>query len=81
MGDLALTRGYSEEVLAYEPENAMALFKVADVLFRQGQADLAKEYAAKSYALVAHSSTSEDRGLAELLTVKWPEIREWLGKE
>ena len=42
MGDLALTRGYVEQVLAYEPEDAFALFKLADVLFGQGQADLAK---------------------------------------
>jgi hypothetical protein len=81
MGDLGLVRRYCEEVLAYEPENALALFKLADVLFQQCQTDLAKEYAVKSYRLVANSNTTFDRGLAELLVAKWPEIREWLGKD
>ena len=44
--------------------------------FQQHQPESAKEYAVKSYALVANSNTSFDFGLADLIIVKWPEIRE-----
>ena len=81
LGDLGLERRYCEQVLAYQPDDALALFGLADVLFRQSQPDLAKRYAAKSYALVAHSNTDMDRGLAELLTKKWPEVGEWLEED
>jgi hypothetical protein len=77
IGDLGLVRRYCEQVLACEPDNALALFKLAEALFQQRQTDLAKNFAAKSYALVANSTTVFHRGLGELLTVKWPEIREW----
>jgi tetratricopeptide (TPR) repeat protein len=77
MGDLGLAKQYCEQVLAHEPENALALYSLADLLFRKGETHLAKEYAAKSYALAAHSNTKEDRGLFELLTQKWPQIAEW----
>ena len=33
MGDLGLVRRYCEQVLAYDPQNALALFRLADVLF------------------------------------------------
>jgi tetratricopeptide (TPR) repeat protein len=75
-GDLESARRYSEQVLLYEPGNALALFTVADILLQQGKRDEAKEYAAKSYALVVASDTKEGRGLAELLTLRWPEIGE-----
>jgi hypothetical protein len=81
VGDLGLVVRYCEQVLACEPENALALFQLADVLFQQHQTALAKEYAAKSYALVLNSNTVFDRGLAELLIVKWPEVREWMKED
>jgi len=37
VGDLDLAKRYSEQVLAYEPENALALFKVADILPSAGR--------------------------------------------
>jgi hypothetical protein len=77
IGDLGLARRYCEQVLACEPDNALALFKLAEVLFQRRQTNLAKNFAAKSYALLANSTTVFHRGLAELLTLKWPEIREW----
>jgi len=79
IGDLRLTRQYCEQVLAYEPQNGLAMSNLADVLFRQGETDLAKQYAAKCYSLVAHSNSKEDRGLLELLKKKWPEVQEWQG--
>jgi tetratricopeptide (TPR) repeat protein len=80
MGDLGLVRQYCERVLSHEPENALALYSLADVLFRQGDTRLARQCAAKSYALVAHSSSKESRGLLEVLTKKWPDIGDWQGQ-
>jgi tetratricopeptide (TPR) repeat protein len=77
VGDLELVKQYCERVLSHEPENALALYSLADVLFRQGKTGQAMRCAAKSYALVAHSSSKEDLGLLEVLTKKWPDIRDW----
>jgi hypothetical protein len=74
VGDLASARRYCEEVLLYEPENALALFKIADILLQQGKGDEARRYARKSYALAAASDMKDGQGLAELLAKKWPEV-------
>jgi tetratricopeptide (TPR) repeat protein len=76
-GDLAKARRYCERVLSLEPENALALHALADVMFRQGKTDLARHHAARAYALVVHSSAKEDRGLLEVLMKKWPDIGNW----
>ena len=77
MGNLELARAYCERVLSFEPENALALYTVADLLFRRREDEKAKEYAAKSYALVKHSEREEDRALREILLEKWPKVVEW----
>jgi hypothetical protein len=81
MGDLGLVRRYCEKALSCEAgdtsRNALALYCLADAMFRQGETDPARQHAARCYALVAHSSTGEDRGLLKLLTKKWPDIAEW----
>jgi tetratricopeptide (TPR) repeat protein len=74
VGDRESARRYCEEVLLSEPENALALFKVADILLKQGKGDEARRYAQKSYALAAASDTKDGQGLAELLAKKWPEV-------
>jgi hypothetical protein len=79
VGNLGLVRQYCERVLSHEPENALALYSLADVLFRQGEVGPAKRYAAMSYSLVAHSSSLEDRGLLDVLTKKWPDVGSWQG--
>jgi tetratricopeptide (TPR) repeat protein len=76
-GNLTAARRYCEEILAEVPEDALTLYTLADVLFRQGANDLAKQNAAKSYSLVVGSASKEAKGLREMLTKRWPEIERW----
>lgn len=78
-GDLSLVRHYCEEMVNTAPENAMARYALADVLFRQGSTDLAKQQAMRSYSLVEHTDTAEARGLLELIAKRWPEITQARG--
>jgi len=75
MDDLALARRYCEQVLSSEPENALALYTLADAMLRQGEKTLARNQAARAYALVCHSSSYSDRDLSELLIKRWPELK------
>jgi hypothetical protein len=81
MDNLRLIKQYCEKVLSHENETAltkaMAHYRLANAMFRHGEVDLAKRHAARSYALVAHSNSDEDRGLLELLVKRWPEITNW----
>jgi len=76
-GDLFRARYYSEQCLAHIPDDPWALYHLADVLFQQGETELAKRQAAKSYGLAMQSETKEARRLVELLTKAWPEVKEW----
>jgi hypothetical protein len=79
--DLPLIKRYCEKVLSHNNEavlaTAMAHYRLAGGMFRHGEVDLAKQHAARSYALVARPSTDEERGLLELLVKCWPEIANW----
>lgn len=81
MNDLPLVKQYCEKVLSHENETnlteAMAHYRLASAMFRHGEVDLAKQHAARSYALVAHATRGEERGLLELLAKCWPEISSW----
>jgi tetratricopeptide (TPR) repeat protein len=73
-GDIDAARSYLKTVLIYEPENALALFKIAKILNNQGKSDEARDIAAHSYSIAAASNTEEGRGLLELLVNEWPDI-------
>lgn len=73
-GDLNLVRHYCEEMISTSPGNAMALYALADILYRQGSADLARQQAMRSYSLVEHTETAEAKSLRELIAKTWPEI-------
>jgi hypothetical protein len=76
-GDLDAARSYLEQVLIYEPGNALALFGIADILENQGKSTEAKDLATHSYSIAAASNTDESRGLLELLVKKWPDVGPW----
>ena len=61
IGDLNSTRRYCEQVLAHDPNNALALFKMADVLFQQGKQEEGTALAERSYALAAASDKRRRR--------------------
>ena len=75
INDLARVIGYSEQVLSTEAENTLAIYNLADALFRQGEVELAKRQAARAYALLCDSSAKGDHDLLELFLKRWPEIK------
>jgi hypothetical protein len=74
MGDLGLVRRYREQCLAHDPDNPLTLLSLAEVLDRQGEDALAKEYAVKSYQLSVRRDTELDRAVVESIFKQWPEI-------
>jgi len=76
-GDLQLIRHYCQELLAYDPDDPMALYVLADCAERQGHPDEARRYAAKSYANLIRSSST---ALPDLIRSRWPEITREKGK-
>lgn len=75
MGDLGLVRQYREQCLAHDPDNPLALCALADVLHRQGEDNLAREYALKSYRLSSQKDTDLDRAVVESLLHTWPDLQ------
>ena len=73
-GGLALVRRYREQCLAHDPDNPLALVSLAEVLDRQGEDALAKQYAIKSYRLSVQRGTELDRAVLESISKQWPEI-------
>jgi hypothetical protein len=73
-GDLGLVRRYREQCLAHDPDNPLTLLSLAEVLDRQGEGALAKQYAIKSYRLSVQRGTELDRAVLESISKQWPEI-------
>jgi tetratricopeptide (TPR) repeat protein len=74
MGDLRLARRYREDCLSQDPDDPMALYGLAKVLSRQGEADLAKEYATKAYKLFMQRGTELDHAMLEGIMKHWPDL-------
>jgi hypothetical protein len=73
-GDLGLVRRYREQCLAHDPDNPLTLLSLAEVLDRQGEDALAKQYAIRSYRLSVQRGTELDRAVLESISKRWPEI-------
>jgi tetratricopeptide (TPR) repeat protein len=76
IGDLRLVKHYADQSLAYGSDDPAALYSLADALFQEGQTDLAKQCALKSYELSMQQDTEQGRALIELIIKRWPEVRE-----
>ncbi len=75
IGDLGLVRRYREQCPAHDPDNPLTLLGLAEVMDRQGEKALAKDYAIRSYQLSAQRGTTElDRAVMESISKQWPEI-------
>jgi hypothetical protein len=77
MNDPELARSYEKQRLAVSPEDAFALYALAELLFEENQIDSAKQCAAKSYRMVAHSPHPDHQYLLKSLMQKWPEVSRW----
>ena len=66
---------YYEKSLEFNPENPIALYGLAQVALEQGDTDLAKQFAKRSYeATVQGDDEIAKRGLLDLIAMKWPDI-------
>jgi hypothetical protein len=73
--DLRLVKHYYEQSLTYSPDNPIALYGLAEVALQQGDADLAKHYAKRSYdATVQGDDEMAKQGLLDMIVKKWPDI-------
>lgn len=75
IGNIDLAARYCKLRLAYDPDNAMALYTLADCLARQGKNEDAKEIARKSRKLSLGNGAVKGRGLAELVEQRFPESK------
>ena len=74
IGDLPRARGYRERGASHEPDNPLTLSSLADILHRQGENLLARQYAAKAYQLSIQRDTELDRAVIESLLQTWPDL-------
>ena len=66
---------YYEKSLEFNPENPIALYGLAEVALEQGDTELAKLFAKRSYdATVQGDDEMAKRGLLDLIALKWPDI-------
>jgi Tfp pilus assembly protein PilF len=74
-GDLSLVKHYYQQSLTHSPEDPIALYGLAEVALEQGDTDLAKQYAKRSYdATVQGDDEMAKDGLLDLIAMKWPDI-------
>jgi len=74
-GNLSLVKHYYGQSLTYSPENPVALYGLAEVALKQGDTDLAKQYAKRSYdAALQGDDAIAKHGLLDLIAKRWPDI-------
>ena len=75
--NLPLRKHYYEQSLAHSPENARALYGLAEVALEEDQQDRAKDFAARCYRVILQSDDEVmKRGLLDLVLLRWPELAE-----
>jgi Tfp pilus assembly protein PilF len=75
VGDLRLVEHYYQQSLTHSPDDPIALYGLAEVALEQGDTDLAKQYAKRSYdATVQGNDEMARRGLLDLIAMKWPDV-------
>ena len=74
-GDLISVKRYYEQSLQHSPENPWALHGLAQVALEQGEVDIAKHFAKRSYvATVQGTDDLAKRGLLDLIVKLWPDV-------
>ena len=73
--DGSILKHYYEQYLIHSPENARALYGLADVAMDEGQTEIAKQYAKKCYGAILRSGDERTiRSLLELVLARWPDV-------
>ena len=75
IGNLQRTKHYYEQSLGFDPHDVGSLYGLANALQRQGETQLAKQYASKCFQSIQHSEKELDRAVLELILKSWPEFR------
>lgn len=73
LGNLRLVKQYYEKSLAFNPENPRALEGLADVAKKQGNFELAMQYASRCYKALIEGNDFLKKEQLETLLKKWPE--------
>ena len=75
--DYALMKRDFELYLTHYPENPRALYELADLAVKDGQADLARQYATRCYrSLLQSTDEKAKKDLFELVLERWPAVSE-----
>ena len=75
VGDLQRTKHYYERSLQFEPQDVGSLYGLANALQRQGETQLARQYASKCFQSIQNSERELDRAVLELIVKSWPEFK------
>jgi Tetratricopeptide repeat/Clp amino terminal domain, pathogenicity island component len=75
LGDLNTARRYCEELLAYKPDDPMALYALADCLAQQGQTGEARRRAADCRKAALSRGEVVWKVMVELLEKRFPDFR------
>ena len=75
IGDTDRRKRYYEQCLQFEPEDPLALYGLAEVAHKEGDAELARKYAARCHkAIVEGDDELAKQGLLDLVAKRWPEV-------
>lgn len=73
--DLSLVKHYYEQILTYSPENPRAWYQLADIAMKDGQIDIARQYAKKCYQAILQGDDNKIRqDLLDLVLERCPEV-------
>lgn len=78
---LAMGRGdrdreieYTKRALPYAKDYSFAAYNFSQLLLKDGQVDLARQYASEAYKLSYRSEADADRDLVKAIRQQWPNI-------
>jgi tetratricopeptide (TPR) repeat protein len=74
LGNFSRVKDYYQKSLAFNPENPRALSGLADVAKKQGELELAREYAVRCYKALMKSDDFLRDARLETLLKEWPEV-------
>lgn len=73
--DTSRVKHYYGQSLASAPDNPRALYGLADVALKQGETEVARQYAIRCHAALLQSEDGViKQGLLELLARHWPDV-------
>ena len=74
-GNWASARGYYEQSLGSDPENARALYGLAAIALDEDDPDMAREYAARCRAAILQTDDKIlQQALLDLMAKEWPDL-------